>query len=157
MWIALITALGFGSVLAAVVGWSSAKAVAISNHRQNWINALRDDIVTYLKEIELVHEKFVLTSREGATAEDLERLQEARRAALLVHRRILLRLNMTERPHIELGNLLESFLTVETTTPDSQRIAVVVQQAREVLKHEWAVTKYGMVTKPVMTIKRWMK
>ena len=38
---------------------------------------------------------------------------------------------MTERPHIELSNLLERFLTVNTITPDSQRIAEVVQQARD--------------------------
>ena len=59
VWIALIAALGIGLVLASVVGWWSAKAVAISNHRQNWIYALRDDILTYLKEIEVVHERFI--------------------------------------------------------------------------------------------------
>lgn len=53
--IALIAAIGIGSIIAAIVGWWSAKAVAISNHRQNWINALRDDLVTFLKEVDVLH------------------------------------------------------------------------------------------------------
>jgi hypothetical protein len=92
-WITLIAAFGVGSVMASFVGWWSAKAVAISNHRQNWINALRDDLVSYLNEIEIVHYRLTQTSRNGATTDDLDRLQDARRAALAAYRRILLRLN----------------------------------------------------------------
>jgi hypothetical protein len=36
---------------------------------------------------------------------------------------------------------------------DSKNIDAVVQAAREVLKHEWAVTKYGIFTKLVLAIK----
>jgi hypothetical protein len=48
-WLQLLAAFGFGSIVAALLGWFGAKAVAISNHRQNWINALRDDLVAYLR------------------------------------------------------------------------------------------------------------
>jgi hypothetical protein len=48
-WITLLAGLGIGSVVAALVSWWSTKAVTISNHRQNWINALRDDLVTIPK------------------------------------------------------------------------------------------------------------
>jgi hypothetical protein len=49
-WIALFAAIGFGTVVAAVLSrWS-----VISNHRQNWINALRD-LVEYLKQVDVIH------------------------------------------------------------------------------------------------------
>jgi len=54
-WITLIAGVGIGSIVAALVGRWSAQAVTISNHRQNWINALRDDLVTYLREIDTMH------------------------------------------------------------------------------------------------------
>jgi hypothetical protein len=150
-WITFIAAFGIGSIMAAIVGWCSAKAVAISNHRQNWINALRDDIALYLKEIDLVHYRHAKVSH--GTADDLDNLQESRNAAMLVYRRILLRLNMTEQPHIDLGQQLEGLLMVTAITADSQRIGEVVTLARNVLKHEWAVTKYGIFTKPVTSFK----
>jgi hypothetical protein len=47
--IAIISAIGFGSIVAAVVGWYG----VISNHRQAWINALRDDLAMFLRELEV--------------------------------------------------------------------------------------------------------
>lgn len=78
LWVALVAALGIGSIMAAVLGWFGSKAVAISNHRQNWINALRDDIVAYLKAIEIVHDEHsIMSGRHGrpGTTDDLERVQ----------------------------------------------------------------------------------
>jgi hypothetical protein len=49
--IAIISAIGFGSIVAAVVGWYG----VISNHRQAWINALRDDLAMFLRELEVMH------------------------------------------------------------------------------------------------------
>jgi|NGEPerStandDraft_6_1074524.scaffolds.fasta_scaffold167882_2 hypothetical protein len=155
-WITLLAGLGIGSVVAALVSWWSTKAVTISNHRQNWINALRDDLVTYLREIEVVHYRNARLSgaRGEPTTEDLQALQEARNAALFVYRRILLRLNMTEPLHVRLGELLKGLLRVQNTTADSQHIDEVIALARQVLKHEWAVTKYGMFTTPVVAFKK---
>src|SRR5882724_8918077 len=42
---------GIGSIIAGLISWR----IAISNHRQAWINALRDDLATYLKELEVGH------------------------------------------------------------------------------------------------------
>lgn len=106
--IALIAALGIGSIIAAVVGWWSAKAVAISNHRQNWINALRDDLVTFLREVDLLHYRIAMlrgSRSEPADIADLEKQQDARNSAMLVYRRILMRLNMIEPDHTALGRL----------------------------------------------------
>jgi hypothetical protein len=84
-WLALLAGLGIGSILAAVVGWVSAKAVTISNHRQNWINALRDDLVEYLRGIEKVHHRVSKVPRGIQPADQaLEELQDARQSALLV-------------------------------------------------------------------------
>lgn len=157
-WGTLFTGIGLGSIIAAVVGWASAKAVTISNHRQNWINALRDDLVTYLKEIDVLHYRVAMLSgdRGGAsTTDDLEKQQDARNAALLVYRRILMRLNMTERAHIDLGNALEGLLVIKDSTADSKKMAAVVELSRKVLKQEWAVTKYGLFTRPVLAFKAW--
>ena len=159
-WITLIAAIGIGTIIASVVGWWSAKAVAISNHRQNWINALRDDLVTYLKEIDSVHyrmNKLLKNSEVPGTSDDSEKLQETRTAALLVYRRILLRLNMTERLHVQLAQNLKDLLIVKDNTADDQRIDAVVTLSRQVLKNEWAVTKYGIFTKPIVSMKTSLK
>jgi hypothetical protein len=155
-WLALFAAVGIGTVIAAIVGWFGSKAVAISNHRQNWINALRDDLVTYLKEIDAAHyvaPKVGGSGGQPSTTEDVESLHDTRDAALLVYRRILLRLNMTEKLHIELAERLKDLLIVKNTTADSHRIDEVVILARQVLKYEWAVTKYGVFTTPILWIK----
>lgn len=154
-WLALLAGLGIGSVLAALVAWLSAKAVTISNHRQDWINALRDDLVEYLRGIERVRYRVSRVSRATERADQvLEELQDARQATLLVYRRILLRLNITESAHVRLSELLEVLLHVQSATPDAEQIDAVVTQARQVLKDEWAVTKYGIFTRPVVASKR---
>jgi len=144
-WISLVAAVGAGTIIASMVGWWSAKAVAISNHRQGWINALRDDLVLYLKEIDTLHDRVASLQRD-IRPESLERHQETGYAALLVYRRILLRLNMTEQPHIQLAEALKQLLVVKGSTAESRRVDNVVVLARQVLKHEWAVTKYGIFT-----------
>ncbi len=157
-WGALFAGIGLGSIIAVVVSWWSAKAVTISNHRQNWINALRDDLVTYLKEIDVLHYRIAMLSGdrgEPSTIADLEKQQDARNAALLVYRRILMRLNMTEQAHIDLGQALEGLLLIKNTTADAEKMAAVIELSRIVLKHEWAVTKYGLFTTPVLKFKAW--
>jgi hypothetical protein len=159
-WITLFAGLGIGSIVAAVVGRWSAKAVTISNHRQNWINSLRDDIVVFLQEIDRI--RHFLSEAAADKPEliserlDSKNLYEARNSAVLVYRRILLRLNMTERPHIELGEKLNNLL-VNETTPDTKKIDVIVTLSRKILKHEWAVAKYGIFTKPITCLKNFWK
>ena len=110
-WVTLIAALGIGSIISAVVGGVSANAVAISNHRQSWINALRDDLAIFLGGIDVLHYRHAMVSQGNATREDLEKLQDARNSAMLAYRRIHMRLNMTETPCIELSNRLNDLMT----------------------------------------------
>lgn len=46
--IALLAGIGVGSIAAALIGWF----VAISGHRQAWINLLRDDLASFLQQLE---------------------------------------------------------------------------------------------------------
>jgi len=155
-WLQLLAAFGFGSIVAALLGWFGAKAVAISNHRQNWINALRDDLVAYLKEVDALHFRVTKLLREG-DPQDLEKQQDARNAAMMAYRRVLMRLNMTETLHVNLADRLNELMVINSNTADPRQIDAVVNAAREVLKYEWAVTKYGMLTRPIMTYKAWRK
>src|SRR2546421_431628 len=102
IWVAFLATVGIGTIIAAFVGLLGVKAVAISYHRQNWISALREDLALYLKEIDVMHlrlSKMFGHLGQPGTTEDLERQQETRTEALLVYRRILLRLNMREPLH----------------------------------------------------------
>ena len=155
-WLTLFVGFGIGTFLGSLVSWFSAKAVTISNHRQNWINALRDDLVVYLKEVESVYNQSARmpSSSEEVGADDMEKLRAATESAWLVYRRILLRLNMTEAAHIELANMLHGLMTQGGPYADKLAIDRVVDLARRVLKQEWAVTKYGVFTKPVVAIKK---
>lgn len=156
----MIAALGIGSVIAAVVGWWSAKAVAISNHRQNWINALREDLALFLKEVDTLHYRMSILLGDNstpATQDDLEKQQDARNSAMLSYRRILMRLNMTETPSIQLSDRLFDLMTITNKVADSEKINAVLIASRQVLSQEWAVTKYGIFTWPVMKFKLWRK
>lgn len=142
-WIQLIAAFGVGSIVAAIVGWVGAKAVAISNHRQNWINALRDDIATYLNGIDLLHIRVVKMLRSGDVV-DLEKQQEVRASTLLVYRRIRMRLNMTETPSIRLAEMLEAMGKFVSNVANPDQVEAAIKASCIVLKREWAVTKYGI-------------
>jgi hypothetical protein len=142
-WITLFAGLGIGSIVSAMVGWWSAKAVAISNHRQNWINALRDDLVSFLKEVDVLRFRVPKMLRDGDPA-DVEKQQDARNAAMMAYRRVLMRLNITERLHVNLATELFTLMTVHAADVDEPQIDAVVNASREVLKYEWAVAKYGL-------------
>lgn len=149
--LSFIAVLGIGSVVAALISWR----VAISNHRQAWINALRDDLSTYLKELEIMH--YVIGSLFRAKLDDgtLEKqTQEARAAILFTYWRIVLRLNRTERMHADLRQKLDDLMIVKERIPDRAKLNDAVDLARAILKREWDVTKYGVFTGPVLWAKR---
>jgi len=149
----LIAAVGVGSIVSAVVGWWSSKAVAISNNRQNWINALRDDIAAFMKEIDILHFRMAKILQGPATSDDLEKQQEARASALLVYRRIRMRLNMTETPSKSLAEALNGLMTIDSNVAHADRMEAVIVASGIVLKREWAVTKYGVFAAPIMWLR----
>jgi hypothetical protein len=155
-WVQLVGTIGIGAIVAAVLGWGGIKAVAISNHRQAWINALRDDLVSFMKEVDVLRFLVPKLLRDGDPP-DLQRQQDARNAALLAYRRVLMRLNMTETLHVNLADLLKDVVTTNLVNADERKVDEIVRASRLVLKYEWAVTKYGIVSKPVLAFKAWRK
>jgi hypothetical protein len=148
--LSIIAVLGIGSIVAGLISWR----VAISNHRQAWINALRDDLSTYLKELEIMH--YATFSLLSATVDDgtLEKKkQDARLAILFTYWRIVLRLNRTEQIHIDLRQRLDDLMSVTARVPDLTKLNEAVDLARQILKREWDVTKYGLFTRPVLWAK----
>src|SRR5215831_9851189 len=106
MLLTLITGIGLGSIIgagiSAVIGWR----VAILNLRQASINALRDDLATYLKEVEVMHHTIGTALSPENASDQLERerqIHEARVAILFIRRRISLRLSEDEPLHAELA------------------------------------------------------
>ena len=118
--LSVIAVLGFGSIVAALIGHRS----ALGNHRQNWINGLHDDLGTFFKELEVMHQTIGEIMRDGGTTElDQKNMQEARVPILFVYWRIVLRLNRTEQMHIDLRQKLDNLdhTDVGGTTGDARR------------------------------------
>lgn len=142
--IAFFAALGVGSITAALIG----RSVAIAGHRQNWINGLRDDIALFFKELSSGRFDFFDDEDTVSTEEHEIRVKSARMAALLVYYRILLRLNMSEELHRNLGDQLETLLLLGNTDIDKSMMSNSVEAAQRILKREWAVTKYTSFLAP---------
>jgi hypothetical protein len=138
--ITLIAAIGFGSIISALIGHH----VAISGHRQAWINALRDDLAEFVRRLDVL----AYAIRDWMNDSEADGVEQKRRVArtdlLLVYERIRLRLNQSEASHIELEAKLTAFIdepllkNLETRT----RINELIALARKILKDEWEVTKY---------------
>jgi hypothetical protein len=150
--LSIIAVLGIGTIVGGLISWR----IAISNHRQAWINALRDDLSTFLKELEVMHD--ALRSLLAAKTDDgtlEQKKSEARIGVLFTYWRIILRLNQTEQTHVELKQKLDDLLIVSNPVPDRAKINDAVNLARRILKREWDVTKYGIFLRPILRVKHW--
>lgn len=136
--IALLAAISIGTIIAAVVG----HLTAISNHRQAWINALRDDLAEYFRALENMNYVIGLYLQDSVKHEGKK--AEARTAIFFVYERIRLRLNIKEDKHIQLETKLREFLDepIDQAMANRTKIDQAVELARVVLKDEWDVTKY---------------
>jgi hypothetical protein len=151
VFLSIAAVLGLGSIVAGLISWR----IAISNHRQSWINALRDDLADFLKELEIMH--YAIGSLLSAAADDgtlEQRKQDARVAVLFTYWRIVLRLNRNEQAHFDLKKKLDDLMVVRTKVPDRKMLDETVDLARRILKREWEVTKYGIFLRPVLWFKR---
>lgn len=136
--IALLAAVSVGTIIAAFVGHFT----AISNFRQAWINALRDDLAEFFKALEELN--YIMRDYLKDSVKFEEKRREARIAALSIYERIRLRLNKDEGKHIQLENKLGEFLNepLGEILADRNKINEAVDLARRVLKCEWETTKY---------------
>lgn len=140
------------SLVAALAAALIARSVMISNHRQAWINGLREDVASFFAAFDVIHFKTANLSRVGDASKP-EDQQEARNEALLAYRKILMRLNMNEPLHQQLEKSLE--LLLQGKTVDQNELTATVTLARSILKREWEVTKYGPFTAPIIQLKTW--
>jgi hypothetical protein len=142
-------------LVAAIAAALITRSVMISNHRQAWINALRDDLASFFTAIDVANFAKATQSKARETYE-LEQQQKARNDALLAYRKILMRLNMNENLHQRLEKSLERLLMGNSAAP--QEITEAVMLSRVILKREWEVTKYGPFSVPIMHLKaNWIK
>jgi hypothetical protein len=136
--VALLAAVSIGTIIAAAVG----HLTAISNHRQAWINALRDDLAEFFKSLETMN--YTIRDYLQNSEPNEEKRRTARVAVLFVYERIRLRLNRVEKMHIELERKLRAFLDnpISEMLADRTKIDEAADLARRVLKTEWETTKY---------------
>jgi hypothetical protein len=135
--IALVAAIGVGTIISAIIGhW-----VAVSNHRQAWINALRDDLAGFFKALEAMRYAYIDYTQDSVKFEEKKR--QARIDVLFVYERIRLRLNRTETLHVELDRKLWEFLDTPLleNLQDRQKINEAIDLSRIILKREWEVIK----------------
>jgi hypothetical protein len=143
-------------LVAAITAALITRSVMISNHRQAWINALREDLAAFFTAIDVIHFRMAMLAK-GGEASRLEEQQKARNDVLLAYRKILMRLNMNEELHQQLEKSLEALLSIRGTTVDQDELTTVVTLARSILKREWEVTKYGPFTEPSIRLKTWWR
>lgn len=155
-WLQLFAAIGLGSIVASLISYWGSRAVAIANHRQNWINALRDDLANFLKEVDVMHFRIAMLLRLGQQ-DDLEKQQDCRNSAMLAYRRVLMRLNMTEALHASLIDSLNDLMTIDSPAADPTKMSAAVRASSDVLKYEWAVAKYGIFRRPAAALKAWWR
>jgi hypothetical protein len=143
-------------LIAAITAALITRSVMISNHRQAWINALREDLAAFFTAIDVIHFRMAMLS-QGGEASKLEEQQKPRIDALLAYRKILMRLNMNEPLHQQLEKSLESLLAARGTSVNQDELTAAVTLARTILKREWEVTKYGAFTAPMTHLKMWSR
>jgi hypothetical protein len=143
----------FLGLIAAITAALIARSVMISNHRQAWINGLREDLAAFFAAIDAISVR-TASSRDGEASGSAE-LQKAHNDALLMHRRILMRLNMNEPLHQRLEKSLGALLTKHGKEVNQDEITAAVALARAILKREWEVTKYGPFTAVIIYFKSW--
>jgi hypothetical protein len=157
MLLSLITGIGIGSIIGATISAFIGWRVAILNLRQASINALRDDLATFLKELEVMHYtigNLLSPNNTDPFSEREKQKHEARMAVLFIHRRILLRLNGTDPLHQELAEKLYVFERVETRVPEKAAVRDLVDVAGKLLKREWEDTTRWPWARPIRAAAR---
>jgi hypothetical protein len=142
----------FLGLIAAVTAALIARSVMVSNHRQAWINGLRDDLAQFFTAIDQIHFRIMAHSQVD-TRKLGEEQRKARNDGMLAYRKILMRLNINEPLHQQLEKSLEALLKIQDENLDEGQIVATVTLARAILKREWEVTKYGWFTEPISGLK----
>ena len=155
-----ISATVLAAIIAAAVTFLTAvftKESKVSEFRQQWIDALRDDISELISVLCYLAHEHELLSRSADRSHVqvvLDRIKPEMMAIQRIHARIELRLNPDE--HEKLLDILGNFVkfpvfSAKTTDEQTASIREVINEAQKVLKTEWRVVKSGEPTY------RWVK
>ncbi len=145
---AVVAALIAGTV--SLLGLIISKEQKTSEFRQAWIDALRNDLVSYLTHLNAIHDAIKIHYEDRATK--LKTLQPLYLALNNSNFSILLRINKLEQNSIDLISTMNSFIllsrdesdmTVDNIRPIEGKFLSVSQ---DVLKHEWNRVKGGEIT-----------
>lgn len=117
-----------------------------SEFRQQWIDALRNDIADLIGEAALLHE--VAERIDGKGMEAVDKAIETRYANMLKVRTLVARIELRINPgeHTEFVKALRDFQSNELTKERSSRdrvIAAMTEASQRVLKKEWKRVKSG--------------
>lgn len=153
-----------GTVAAALVAGGIARAnliaskeTKVSEFRQAWINALRDDLAALFSNVRTLAravEEARLPPGQVAPYFKIEqtKITEIRHGAAEAHHRIRLRLNAGQTDHGELLRLLTEMMTAQQIYMSSREFRVegpiaaieaAALHAAQVLKTEWNTVKVG--------------
>lgn len=153
--VAAAVIVAIGAITAARIS----QQIKISEFRQKWIDALRDDIADYLQAAEKwfdTYEDINATLDQDAKARKIPAANEERYTTLKLLRSIQLRINPLENPDKQkddafLANLA-ALINPGATPPDAfgdrsrkawnKSVDDVMLQSRDILKREWQVTKH---------------
>jgi len=114
-----------------------ARASSVSNNRQAWINALRDEVTGFLAEAELRS----VVNDEMRLSEEREKEQLKIRRSLTAHiYKVKLLINPTEGESTTLVELLED---ADLNGLDGERRERIVAHTQGILKTEWERVKSG--------------
>lgn len=135
---AAVTALFITPLVAIFVAQKQIRASVISNNRQTWINALRDDLSELF---EILQWQALLRPGTFSGSEGYKHVDSKRSRVRFLTNRIKLRLNPDEQDHQILLGKIEA-LAEEPADFDVQ-LSGAIRHAQTVLKREWIRVKRG--------------
>jgi hypothetical protein len=145
-------------VIAQVISGRLSRSVKVSEFRQKWIDALREDIAAYIgathKWVRKYEEINNIVAMEERNRRDRDELLPVQNEGLVILSRIKLRINPNKNPYKKEDETfllaLEKLLDLGKLPPiDPSTIEVswhkaaeeAIELARKILKREWEVTK----------------
>lgn len=143
--VALVSAI-VGPTVAYRIAKRQIQATVVSSNRQQWINALRDDMCELL-----VHLKMTTALRDPRFPSDLKiDVTQFMENSVRLRNRVALRLNPSEPSHKKLLQVIDaySFESAAPTEPltlkdSATASATLLNAAQDVLKSEWERVKTG--------------
>lgn len=142
------------AVIAAAISFvnmTMSKEQKTSEFRQAWIDALRDDIAAFLSSARIFARAHEEHSNDSSLFSD-EKIREVRHEASERLYKIRLRLNLNEKEHLQLMDLLQQAIdeqnkNIATSLRDSKNVfdvlELVANHSAALLKAEWKRVKRG--------------